>query len=68
MAMTKLLTLLALVVALFGGAFFFSDGLIASKVMADTAAAPLCAPIEVELDEGYGVSRHEVRMECSATR
>jgi hypothetical protein len=66
MAMTKLLTLLALVLGLTGGAFFFSNDLITSKVMADTASPPICTPTEFALDEGYGVSRKEVRMECTA--
>ena len=63
--MTKLLSFLGFLVALALGGIAFMGLPGGSDVMAGedlTVRAALCAPGDVELDQGYGVTRHVQRV------
>ena len=63
--MTKNVTVVAFLLGLLAAAVVGGAELLPTSVMADTAAQT-CHQVDVALDEGYGVSRSESRLECSA--
>lgn len=63
--MTKNVTLVAFLLGVIAAAVVGGAEFLPTRVMADTAAQT-CRQVEVPLDEGYGVSRSETRLECTA--
>ncbi len=61
--MFKIITLAAFVLALATGALLFGSSFGTWQVRADTASL-VCQSVEVDLDEGYGVSRRAVQQQC----
>ena len=73
MRMTRLFTLLGFVIALavIAGTLVGLPGPSVLQAHEEeqrvevTSSGANCRPVEVALDEGYGVTRHAVRTECS---
>ena len=63
--MKKHFTLVAVVLGLMVAVVIGGAEFLPTSVMADTTAQG-CRQVEVPLDEGYGVSRSETRLECAS--